>query len=277
MRWLKRIGIFLGVLLALTLLMAMVVAYRTSRVPQWYVAARSVPAEATTQTKNKLIYIQNWAGKNSVANLAARDQDGARYTTEQFSADDINTLISKWTSDAGIKEKVGAHVQDIRVHIEDDRIIIAGFSVEYGKVISIAIRPGKSADGYATLTLDAIRVGEMALPKSMVGAQQKQVSTSLAALTSKQRGRLAIDGRGVASSETINVYYSTLLADLLSGKSPDAYTFVSNELVIHSNHAVVTRVQDFKLQSGKLQVTLEMLTPEQRSALLDQLRARTAP
>ncbi len=277
-RWLKRIGIVLGMLAGLVLTVSAVIAYRASQVPGWYAQARSGPRVASRHSVDKLNVMQNWAQAARAGDVDSKPAADKRYTSVDFDADDINDIIAAWGGAAELKDKIEAHVKDIRVRLEDDRIIIAGESVEYGKIVSVIIRPGQGADGYATLTLAGIRVGEMDMPLVSLDSQQKKLSGALATLGSRQRDRLAIDDRGAASLETVSLYYTTLVADLLSGRSPDAYTFVALYQHPRSDHnALATRVRDIKLKSGKLTVTLELLTPAQRTAFLDRLRERTSP
>jgi hypothetical protein len=274
MRWLKRVAIVLGLLVLAALVTALIVARRSARVPDWYAAAREITVTKDLEDR-QMIPIQRWADRTTAGDVRAKPPEVKRFPVT-FTADDVNMLIAKWSQDQRIKQKIDAHVTNVRVRLDDGKIVIAGESAEYGRIISIVLQPGTDASGYATLALDSIRVGDVALPLTMMDDQKRQITGSLAKTTAKQRENLHIDDHGIATAETVNLYYTTLLSDLLGRRNADAYAFVYLN-PLGGSEAVATRVRNLKIESGKMDLTLELLSPEQQAALLDQLRQRTTP
>ncbi|MBC7782665.1 MAG: hypothetical protein H7144_02405 [Burkholderiales bacterium] len=271
-RWLKRISITLLVLITLVASVAWVVYRRANRVPAWYAQAKQVDtAGADAAEKQRIIPMQNWVARSSAVKRDTTPPELKQFTTE-LTADQINALIAKWSEAAGITERLAQHLTNLRIRLADGQITIAGESTEYGKVLSIVLQPRSGAHGYAEMVLDSIQIGDQTLPLVTLEGQKNAIGSNIMAGAPSMHDKIAIDDYGAATRETESVYYSNLVATILSGAPANLYTFLMADPMGKKN-PIVTRVKSVTIVDGTLSMTLEMLSAEQRKALVEELKA----
>ncbi len=273
-KWLRRIGLVLAVVLAVVAIAVFALHRQASRVPEWYAQAKAVQDDPALESKT-VIPLQNWASQVSSGDVAAKPAEQKR-TTVVLTADQINGLIAKWTSSMGIQDRMSDYVKDLRVRLADGKITIAGEAVEYGRVISVVLEPRQAVDGNARLVLDAIRVGDATLPLVALNKQQAQLNDTLARRASAMKDRLSIDDRGLATRQTGDIYYTSLLTRLLSGQEADAFAFLGTAQD-RGESPVATRIKQMKVDDGKLTLTLEVLSAAERESLVADLKQTAEP
>jgi hypothetical protein len=210
--------------------------------------------------------MQNWATQTTAGPLDAKPVAVKQYTIE-LTDQQINGLIAKWSEAAGISEKLNSQVGDIRVRLADGQITVAGRLIEQDRVLSVVLRPRPAEDGYTQISLESLRSGDVPLPLVAVDGQREALARKLKVDPAK----LGIDSHNNATRETAGVYYLALLADLLGGKSPDLYSFLQYQQ-LGPGMIVATRVRKLDIEDGKLAMTVELLSPEQRMAVVEQLK-----
>jgi uncharacterized protein YpmS len=267
MKWLKRLAIALGVILVLAAAVAVMVFRLSGREPDWYAQAITPPGQHAQAAEQNLIKMQNWVTQTTSGPFDAKPDAQKQYTVE-LSDQQINALIAKWSEAAGIGPKVNEQMRDIRVRLADGKITVAGRLVEQDRVLSVVLLPKEAPDGYTKIALDSLRAGDVPLPLVTVEGQRQALANKLKVDPNK----LGIDSRNYATRETAGVYYLSLLTDLLAGESPDLYGFLQYQQ-LGPGGIVATRVRTLRVGDGKLAMTVELLPPEQRKALIDQLTA----
>jgi hypothetical protein len=268
MKWLKRLAVAAVALLVCAAAAIGYLWWKAGREPDWYALARTAAgAEYAAHAEQNLIRMQNWASATTSGPMDAKPTDAKTYTIELTDAQ-INGLIAKWSEAAGIKEKINEQMQDIRVRLAGGQITVAGRLVGHDRVISIVLRPTPGDDGYTRITLDSLRAGDVAVPLVAVDGQREALAKKLRVDPAK----LGIDEHNHATRETAGVYYLAFLTDLLAGKSPDLYGFLQSQQ-LGPGRIVATRVRNLAVEDGKLAMTVELLPPQQRKALVEQLQA----
>lgn len=252
-------------------LAGLVIYQRAARVPEWYAKAQTIPDDPNVE-KRTAIKLQSWANKVSAGNPTTKS-DEDRQLTVVFTADDINRLIVKWSQSAGLDEKLGRYVRDIRVRLSDGAITIAGKYVEYEKVVSVTFKPQTDPSGYTYIKLDSMRVGEQVLPLVVLNDQQVRLTGNVARQAKAALNRLGIDEHSVATRSTADLYYTSLAADLFAGRSSRAYAFISRLSGFSSEDPLATQVRSMDIREGEMTLKLETLDEKARESLLEKLRA----
>jgi hypothetical protein len=266
-RWLKRILLTLGVLTLLAGIVVGVAWHRASRVPDWYAAAK--PGAVAT-AEQPLLPTQNWAARTSAGNVDAKPAEAKAHTLE-LTDQQINTLLMKWSDAAGVSRRLGDQFEDLRVRLADGKITLAGRSPEYGRVVSVVVEPEKRGEGVA-LRLAGIFVGDQRLPLVAMNDQQSQLRGGVARRVKAARDQLAIDGHGIATPKTSEIYYTTVAADLLAGRAAEAFAFLNFQPLGDAQDTVATRVTGLSIDQGKLRMEIRMLTGDERAKLVETLR-----
>ncbi|GIW76435.1 MAG: hypothetical protein KatS3mg104_1498 [Phycisphaerae bacterium] len=244
---------------------------RAARIPEWYVKAQTIRDDPDVE-KRTAIKLQSWANKVSSGNPATKSAED-RQLTVVLTADDINRLIVKWSQSAGLDEKLGQYIRDIRVRLTDGAITIAGKYVEYEKVVSVTFRPQTDPSGYIRIKLDSMRVGEQTLPLVVLNDQQVRLTGNVARQARSALPRLGIDEHSVATRATSDLYYTSLAADLFAGRTPQAYAFIGRLSGFSSEDPLVTRVRSMQIREGEMTLKLETLDDAERESFLNKLRS----
>lgn len=271
-KWIKRIGLAIGIVLLLIAAGAWIVYHRANAVPDWYAQAKTVVSDDPDLENRTTMRLHNWASKASAGDPAHKPQNERRFTV-QLTADDINRLIVKWSRSTGLEDKMSRHVQDIRVRLADGKITIAGLSPEYQKVLSASLEPVSGADGYAQLRLDALYAGDLQLPLVSMKNYRSRLSEDVARQAAQKREKIAVDDHSVATRATADLYYADMAAALFAGHAADAYAFIGRVQGLSMDDPLASRVCDIKVEQGKLTMTLEMLDARQREVLTDHLQS----
>lgn len=265
------LAITLIVLISAAGLSGWIIYQRAARIPEWYVKAQIIRDDPDVE-KRTAIKLQSWANKVSSGNPATKSAED-RQLTVVLTAEDINRLIVKWSQSAGLDEKLGQYIRDIRVRLTDGTITIAGKYVEYEKVISVTFRPQTDPSGYTRIKLDSIRVGEQTLPLVMLNDQQVRLTGKVANQARASLSRLGIDDHSVATRATSDLYYTSLAADLFAGRSPQAYAFIGRLSGFSSEDPLAARVRSMEIREGEMTLRLETLDDKERKSLLDKLKS----
>lgn len=237
--------------------------WRASRVPDWYVEARKVSANAADE--NHVIPARNWLAGASSGQVDAKPPEQKRQAI-QLSAEQINALIAKWTGN------IQSSLQDVRVRITPKNITVAGYVKQQEKVVSVVLRPETGPDGTLRITLESIRVGNQGVPSVMVPEDMRE--KAIAVMSGATPDRVRIDEYSRATREASNVYAAVSMLELLRGESIEPYAFVE---LPFEKAIVAARVRDVRLADGHADLTLELLGPEERQALVQRLRDALAP
>ncbi len=256
---LKWSAITIGILLLLCGGTAGVGYWRASRVPDWYAQARKVSADQADE--NRVIPVHNWLAGASSGKVDAKPAEQKRQTIE-LSSEQINALIVKWT---GNLQNV---LQDVRVRITPGNITVAGYVKQQNKVVSVVLRPAVTQAGGLQLTLESIRLGNQAVPAVMIPDDARQKAIAL--MSGAKADEVRIDEHSRATRQASNVYAAISMLELLRGEPIEPYAFIDLPI---DKAIVAARVREMKLEDGHAKLTIELLGPDEREALVTRLRA----
>lgn len=234
--------------------------WRTGRVPAWYAQARNAsPHEAD---ENHIILIRNWLARASSGNVDAKPADEKRLAVS-FSAADVNELIAKWTGN------LESSVQDIRIKIAAESVEVAGqVKAQNDRVVTVELRPAATGTEGLQITLGSIKLGEQTVPSVMIPDDARQ--RAIATMSRAAPNDVTIDQHSRASRQASAVYGAVSMVELLQGHPIKPYAFIE---LTPEKEIVVARVRAMKLADGRADMTLELLGPEEREALVNRLRA----
>lgn len=261
-RWLKRIVLTAAALSAVLVCVAAVVAWRATRVPTWYATAvdQTPPDEqADAAINDRLSPLQNWLARTASGDVDAKPDSEKIYTLE-LTETEINALLAKGF------DHLHDQFQIFRTRLTPGRIDLAFTWAEQGRTVGIETDVDQPAEGYPTIALGGVRLGDQGVPTAfVVGEPAAQVRAALE--ERRRRGKTPrIDEQGVAPSHTVEAYYGRLLLDILAGRAVSPLAFLPEKLVGGEWRA--TRVTRLDVTDGKLAITFRLLTAEERAAVV---------
>jgi hypothetical protein len=145
---------------------------------------------------------------------------------------------------------------------------------ELSAVASFVFRP--KVDDRGKLRLDLVRVagGRLPLPDIVWGKWRDRIVDSLRRQMPQWRSSARIDSAGAANFPAMATTLSRLLFNTAQRRPAEPILFLP---LVERGQAVPVRVADVHITDDKLTLLVEPLTVDQRTALLDRIRAADAP
>ena len=276
MKWVKsliRIVVLLAVLIAIG---AGIGWYLLRGRPSWYEADKSDPAArqaAAVRAENELKRTIDWAsseqaqeraaifaargGASTSPSTAPSTGPASRPTlTVTFTEQELNAAFEKWETAYGWREAYGQYISDPRIVLHDGRLIVAGDVKDMGTLIS--------------LHFELVRVlgGRLPLPESAFDRYRDKLELKLmAALPGLQRDA-QIKPDGSANEKAVAATLAKLLLRVLDRKSEEAVLF----LPANQGSRVPVKVADVNIDGKSIALTVQLMTPQERAALLRKIR-----
>ncbi|MEA2708814.1 MAG: hypothetical protein QOF78_1415 [Phycisphaerales bacterium] len=285
---LRKVLLAVAALLAVVIVLSVVGVVMFKGTPAWYGdVAGQRPTDAQREqlaraAENKMIDAQNWAATlradaqraernandpaHRVASTAPRAQ--ASHVIE-FSDQELNALFDKWSTLHGWRDKYAEYLEDPRIVLQDDRLILAGRLRELGAVASFQFRPQLDAQG--KLRLDVVRVtgGRLPLPEGMWVKWREQLVQSSRRHMPVWRAQAQIDASGAANFPAMAATLSRLLFAVAGKQAAEPVLFLP---IAGERDSVPVKVVNVAVETGKLTLVVEPLTPAERVALLQRIR-----
>ncbi|HEX8325278.1 MAG TPA: hypothetical protein VF595_15360 [Tepidisphaeraceae bacterium] len=264
-RWIKRIALTIAALGAVVVVVAAVVAWRATRVPAWYATAvdQTPPDEQADDAINRrLLPLQNWLARASTGDLAAKPSAEKIYTLE-LTEPEVNAILAKFL------DHLQGQFQTYRTRLLPGEIDLGFTWAEQGRALGVAARVSQPPDGLPVVSLGDVRLGNQALPKSLVVNRPANMLRT-AIETQRRRGRTPrIDEQDAAPGHTVEAYYGRLMLKVLAGRGVSPCAFLPVRL--SGDEWVATKVVRLDVSPGRLAVTFRLLTPDERAAVLAEL------
>jgi hypothetical protein len=253
--------------------------------PAWYrVAAGDRPTDAQREqlaraAENKMIEAQNWAAtvradaqraQRAATTAPATARAGASHVIE-FSDRELNALFDKWSVLHGWRDAYAAYLDDPRVILQDDRLILAGRMRELGgAVASFQFRPHLD-DATGKLRLDIVRVtgGKLPMPESAWAKWRDKIVASTRENLPRWRAQARIDASGAANFPAMAATLSRMLFAVAEKKPAEPVLFLP---LAGDGESVPVKVADVAVETGKLTLVVEPMTAAERVALLERIR-----
>lgn len=276
-KWLKRTLLALAAVLA----MAAGVSYWLFRdTPDWYQPLswdKDRYEALASSAEDEYVKAKNWAEKLKVdAGIAYRArQEGttlpAGSSTDDpqehvitFSDDQLNVLFRKWSQLNGWNERLARYVTDPILVLRDDRLILAGKLKDVGAVASFHFQPVMDERGALSLRLVRVLAGRLPMPDAVWESQRARMLGVLRQKLPVWQQAAQISSNGAANDSAIAAAMSKMLIHVVEGESTEPVAFIES---------VPVRIQDLEIRDHKMVITVRPLTPAERTALLQRIRA----
>lgn len=236
-------------------------------------------AEAADRAEKKIIRTREWvndlwvsehrsirAGATGAATAPAATRPADPFTVS-FTEHELNAFSEKWsrTWDQRYRETL----TDPVVIFREDRIILAATLTDLGAVAGFHFYPRINEQGQLRLTLESVRAGRLPMPEMVWAGQRDRAIEGLRRrLPDWQRGA-RIEPNGVANPDAVAAHMTKLLFDVLAGRPHEPVLFIP---FADDGRAVPVRLTAMQIADGQLTLTVESMTADERTALLDRIR-----
>ena len=285
MKWVKSLLRILALLAILIAIGAGVGWYLLRGTPTWYEVPALDPAArqaAAVRAENELKRTIDWAASQQAEERAAihaargaAPSTGPATTqatrpslTVTFSEQELNAAFEKWETAYGWRESYGSYITDPRIVLHEGRLIVAGNVKDRNMLISLHFAP--KVDGKGRLNFELARVlgGRLPLPESAFDGYREKLEQKLkGALPGLQRGA-QIKPDGSANDKAVAATLGRLLLCVLDRRPEEAVIF----LPANQGTRVPVKVAEVDIEGKSISLTVQLMTPQERAALLDHIR-----
>jgi hypothetical protein len=301
MRLLKFLLRFVLILVLSSIVLAVFAWFLLRGTPAWYRPDLLTPQErqeAAARVEDKLIHIYNWVAATharrvlavdatkkaspsaspSTAVSAAADflaHEPAQPFQIAFTETELNAFFDKWADVGDRRAALGQYVQNPRLVLRDNQIILAGTLKDLGLVISLEFEPKIDNQGDLQANLVRVVAGMLPLPDIIWAGRRKQALDVLTRQLPElqQRSTIAVDG--TASPAAAEASMNKLLQAVLDHQATDPVLFLPYD-ALRPDRCVPVTVSAVAIQNNTLTMTVQQMTAPQRHALLKRLRTPVA-
>jgi hypothetical protein len=268
-------------LLAAAIVLSVVGIAMFKGTPAWYSGATGDrPTGAQREqlaraAENKMIEAQNWAA--TLRADAQRAQHATTATTAraqashviEFSDHELNALFDKWSVLYGWRDKYAQYLENPRIILRNDRLILAGRMKELGAVASFQFRPTLDAGGKLRLDLVRVTGGRLPLPEGAWAKWRDGIVNATRENLPRWRAQARIDSTGAANFPAMAATLSRLLFAVAARQPAEPVLFLP---LAGDGDSVPVKVAHVAAETGKLTLTVEPMSPAERTALLQRIR-----
>jgi hypothetical protein len=290
-KFIRRSLIGLAAVVAAGVVLSAVGAAMFKGTPAWYRATVDAkPTEAQREqlahaAENKMIEAQNWAAtvradaqraQRAVAAGGGPSTSAARAESSHviaFTDAELNALFDKWSTLYGWRDNYAAYLEDPRIVLRDDRLIFAGRLRELGAVASFQFRPHRDDAGQLKLDLVRVSGGRLPLPEGVWVKWRDQIVDSARKNMPAWRARANVDPSGAANFPMMAATLSRLLFAVAERRAAEPVLFLP---LAGQRDSVPVKVADVAVETGKLTLVVEPLSPAERVALLERVRTESS-
>lgn len=260
--------------------------------PEWYrpttatVEQRAASAKRAEQMFTKMT---NWAGGARAARLrAAIPATGEAPTTGQavtalahepstpfqiqFTGDELTALFEKWTEGNGRREFFNQYVQDARLVLRNNQLILAGNVNDLGTVVSVQFDPSIDAQGNLKMSIARVLGGILPLPDAVWARKRERIERMLRSKLPGYQQAAALSDDGTANSAASSAGMNKLLLSVLRGAAADPVLFIPYD-VQKLNRSLPVKITAVMIENDTMTITAEQMTPAERESMLERLRA----
>jgi hypothetical protein len=275
-KWIKRLFIFLMVLMVGAAALLATSYYLARRKPGWYkplvMNSREMEA-AANRAVNKIIALHNFADQ-AAANDASRQwrqEHGAatlpavQPITVSFTQEELTAFILRWS--LLNSDRVERYVTGPQFVLEDGLIKFACHITDLDQIGVLSLEPSIDPRGRLNLDIVSISAGSLPVPESLIQKHLNKVETTLRHwLPSwQQSARIGADG---ANSDAVKAAMSKLLLSTLHHRPSSPVLFMP----IDSHTTVPVKLTDVSVGKGSISLTVEPLTGDDRKLALQHIR-----
>ena len=187
--------------------------------------------------------------------------------TVSFTQRELNALGDDWRGEW--EHRFEETLNDPVIILREDRIILAGTMTDLGAVASLHLFPRIDEQGQLLLTLESLRAGRLPMPEMLWAAQRDKLVAELRRRLPDWQRDAQIEPNGVVNADAVAAHLSKLLFDVLARRPREPVLFIP---VKDEGRAVPVRLTAVQVTEGELTLTVESMTADERTALLDRIR-----
>jgi len=278
MKWFKRILLVIAILLVGVLVALGSSYYLMKGTPDWYQPRHQTAQQrddAARSAERKLADVQNWAAGAQAAETRARS--GRAATTSPTSAavtfteDELNAFFYKWAEFYHWQDRYGQYLSDPVLVLRDGRLILAAQMRDLDAVVSFHFEPSLDEQGQLHLKLVRVLAGRLPMPDALWSSQKQRLERSIQAHLPQWRQNAQIDPTGIANDDAVMAGMGKLVLHLLNNQPSQPVIFLP---IIHDSRVrkVPVRLLDISIEPHTLTLTVDRLTPPERTDYLQHLR-----
>jgi hypothetical protein len=257
--------------------------------PEWYKPDTIAPQErqiAARNAEDMFTRMTNWAASararriragltTTQANIAMAHEPSQPFQI-QFTDEELNAFFDKWADLNGRREFFEQYVEDPRLVLRNNLLILAGSIKEMNMVVSMEFTP--RIDERGRLQMDLVRVlgGILPMPSALWARPRERIGRLLESRLPIYQNSATIAADGTANASASAAGMNKLLLAVLNGNSADPVLFVPYDLR-NLNRTLPVKITAVSIENNMLTVTAEQMTSVERSALVGRLRAPYEP
>jgi len=283
----KPLRILLKTAIALLLLVILTVAgllYMLRGVPKWYRADTLSPEQrqaAARSAEDKYIRMTNWAAaarasyyrepKTSQATTALEHAPAQPFQID-FSDDELNAFFDKWQEAGNRRELIARYVENPRLVLHDQQLILVGNVREMNTIVSMQFEPAIDSTGNLQMSLQRVLGGILPLPDAMWARQRGRLQHTLERALPAYQKEAKISADGSANGSMASACMNLLLQSVLQNEPSDAVMFIP--IAPHTlTPCVPVKITAINISNSKLTMIAEQMTQGEREALLKKVKS----
>jgi len=286
-KWLK-LTLWIVALLMVVLASLSVMSYiAIRRTPDWYqpdTSTQEQRSRAADRLENMLSLLVNWGQQKHFAKPATTDPQNAgqaRSILSQkadeafpitFTDDELNALFNKWANTHDRREWFEQYVEDPRLVIRGNQLIVVGKAKALDMVVSLVFEPKLTDDGKLDLKLAHVLGGVLPLPDALWSGRKDAIERILREKLPLYQQDAGISPDGVANGDAASAAMNQLLLSMLHYKPTAAVIFVPIVWEAQMSKSLPVKITALSIHDHTIEMTAEPMSADERRALLEELR-----
>jgi hypothetical protein len=285
-KWLKRLTILIAIVLFAIIVFGTVIFTLYKGTPEWYDATTPPEHRArfAQQAESKITETQNWATLlhgDAIRSQRAAQSNIAPPTTRvtdsheiRFTQDELNALFDKWSALHGWAANYSEYLDDPRIILQKDRLVLAAKVKELGAITSFHFAP--RLDENKQLRLDLVKVmgGRLPLPEPLWKSQKNRIMDGLRWRVPTWQPTARIDEQGAANQAAMSVTLARLVMRAANNQPGEPILFLP---LTEASRSVPVKVTELSVAAGSITLRVQKLTPAERATLIQKIRAADSP
>jgi hypothetical protein len=288
MKWVKRLLRIVACVVVIAVVGAAVAWVLLRGRPSWYdgqaldpAAARAAAVRAENEFKRTIDWAASQQAEERAAMRAARDGAAASSPTTPsthpatrpsltvtFTEQELNAAFEKWGKAYGWATAYGQYVSDPRIVLHDGRLIFAGDVKDFGTIVSLHFQPAVDKQGHLQFELARVLAGRLPLPESAFNQYREKLEQKVRSSLPEMQRAARIEPDGSANEKAVAATMAKLLLRVLDRRPGEAVLF----LPANQGKQVPVKLSDVNIDGKKIALTVQLMTPQERSALLERIR-----
>jgi uncharacterized protein YpmS len=262
------------------------------RTPDWYQPDTRSEAQRNKAAKaieDLLAALSNWGGRRHAAVFRANLPDAPINdpSTQQaramlgskpdevfqitFTDDQLNAFFNKWANTHDRRAWFDQYVEDPRLVLRENQLILVGKVKDQGVVVSLIFQPKLDEQGRINLNLTNVLGGVLPMPDALWANQRAAIEESLRRKLPLYQAGAEITPDGVANGDAGSAAMNQLISATLKYKSANSVIFVP--LNQNLSQSLPVKITSVAIHDHTLQMTAEQMSEEERGAFLKELKA----